>query len=204
MAKLCNLPYIPFLINTRDEELFNGFDSVVMRRSRMVPIHRIDGRLTVAIANPFDKSGPDYCRSKFDGVDIVVIVAPISEIEQAIGKASQRVTIDQSIIDSMSTSEGDAYGEFLLGEHYNDPTQEQLRAIFEQAVHNACSDIHISYTRDEFFVHFRADSEMQNKLILPDALRPRIDALLLELVQVKREDIIKAVGVSGRDRKSVV
>ena len=35
MAKLCNLPYIPFLINTRDEELFNGFDSVVMRRSRI-------------------------------------------------------------------------------------------------------------------------------------------------------------------------
>ena len=146
------------------------------RRHTICALSRQGGALTVAVANPYERSAIDDLE-RYLGIEVEVVVSTRSDIESVNGslynlrtslRAAESELEDQSggeeIPDRDFISEADAAGDL---EPTTRPVVSALDSILRQAFEHRASDIHIEPKRDRAVVRFRVDGVLRTMHTFP-------------------------------------
>lgn len=196
----CNgLPFVPGIAACVQSDLLAHFDLSVLRRGMMVPVCLTDTRLTIAIANPFETSGHNYCEQHYSSHEIVVVLSPMSEIEEIMGASESTVSQkDIDVLENYGDGTGHELAEFCLGVPENETVRDLLRDIFNRAIAMQASDVHFFTEAERFFYKYRVHGDLTRDVPLELKLQRPIDAVMLHLVGRSPEDGRREIGVDGR------
>ncbi len=148
-----------------DREAMKLIPEETATRYTLVPLFLIDNTLTVAMVNPGDVGAIDKVREMAKGMDIEIVVAKKSDIQQAITdyyKVKDRITELLKTVDVKRLS-----AEFL-GEEESEPIVVKLvDLILTQAVKARASDVHIEPDESELRIRYRVDGIMEEVASAP-------------------------------------
>ena len=167
LSQAAHLP----LLNVRDFPAVKVGDShpsvAFLREMRALPVKYGDGRLTVAVANPFDDFAATALSYSF-GCPVDRVVAPASDIDAAIDRLYGQ----------------DDFGAELPGAGADEDDLERLRDIVSDApviravnrliadaVDARASDIHVEPAEDRVVVRMRVDGVLVEAPALPPSMR---------------------------------
>lgn len=202
LAKVVGLPFFPGAAALGDKGLLKEFDSQVMRRGRMIPIALTEERLTVAICDPYNSIGRDYCEQNYQDRDLVFVMIPVGEIEHAMGETSSIVSqSDLEGLEDYRTAQDEVVRFDLTrdnGDQSDAVVRNFLRDVFNQAIAKEASDIHFFTEAAQCYYKFRIHGDLTRPYPLEPKLKPLIDAVLLHLVRKSPEEGRKSIGIDGR------
>lgn len=177
VAKDAGLPFRaidPVELNA--EVVTGALPAPFARRHTICALSRQGGALTVAVANPYERSAIDDLE-RYLGIEVEVVVSTRSDIESVNGslynlrtslRAAETELEDQSggeeIPDRDFVSEADAAGDL---EPTTRPVVSALDSILRQAFEHRASDIHIEPKRDRAVVRFRVDGVLRTMHTFP-------------------------------------
>src|SRR5690606_19923750 len=104
MARLRNLTPVSKVSHLVDNALVMDFDQAVMRTGLMVPISKNEHRLTIAIADPYNSAGIDYCKRKFP-LELVVILTHTSEVNLILERRTDFAEITDAELKNVEVTE---------------------------------------------------------------------------------------------------
>lgn len=155
-----------------DQEAIKLVPEEIATRHNLIPLFLIDNTLTIAMASPGDVVAIDKVREVAKGVDIEIVVAKKSDIQQAIAdyyKVKGKIEELIKTVDVKKLSEG--FG----GEEETQPIVMKLvDLILTQAVKTRASDVHIEPDESELRIRYRVDGVMEEVALVPIELSPFI------------------------------
>lgn len=200
VASQRGLTFMPGVTDSADPHLIEKFDPGVMKRGLMVPIELNEKRVHAAVGDPYNTTGKDFLKQKYPGHEISLCLVPSSEVEAILERLSAGAGVSREALDALDAIGSESeIKDFVLSEKYSDPVQETMRGIFLTAVTQQASDIHITVGHDNtFYVALRVNGSITPRLTLDQRLQLRVDAYLLSLCGLQREDAVTNIGMSGR------
>jgi Type II secretory pathway, ATPase PulE/Tfp pilus assembly pathway, ATPase PilB len=203
VASNVKIPFVQGLINHVDRGLLSSLDVNVLRKSMTIPVIQHDNRITVAVGNPFNMDGVDHCRHMFAGSTIVVVMAPIPEIERGYGAAVENTSAHDSAIESLERIDNWSDAKvFDISEQQHEAVIEAIRLMFEDAVSKGATDIHLWCEMGEKGARlrraYRINGILRHHVEVPDNLVTRMDAVLMSQVGVPTEKARTGVPISAR------
>jgi type II secretory ATPase GspE/PulE/Tfp pilus assembly ATPase PilB-like protein len=152
----------------------------VARRCVGMPVSRVNGTLTVALADPFDVTAVDTLQ-QVTGLGIEVVTAPERDILNCLELYyTSGDTIDQSIDKVLDLKEKQSTQtlEEVLGKMSNKdedaPVIRAVRQIITRAVNNKASDIHFEPEERMMRVRTRIDGVLSEDVLIPKAMQSAV------------------------------
>lgn len=199
LAESVRLPFWPEVRAFADAGLLERFEASMLRRGMAVPVREWDGQITVAVANPFNTIGIDHIQQTCGGLNLAVIVAPTREIASVLERTVADTTVGRGEIDALEAFDPLLDIEnFDLAGYHQETIPRLLRDIFHKAAGLGASDIHFKTEQERFYYTLRVGGDLLPPETLDGKLRARIDAFLLSLVRIPREQAVREIGISGR------
>ncbi len=165
-----------------DTELTARVPITFAKTHGLLPIARSETGVRVAISDPFDTAALDDLRLLFDGAEIETELTGRSKVLAAINQVYDRGTgsigsiVDEAHEDFASVA-SEVAGEpaDLLDSQDDAPIVRLVDSLFQQAVKERASDIHLEPFERELRVRFRCDNVLYEPVApLPKALMPSI------------------------------
>lgn len=179
LAEQNNMTPLPEITRLVDPELFKQFERAVMNRGNMVPLAYKDNRLVIAIADPFNRTGIDYCRQAFPAAEITIFLTFHQEISKIIEKSMGSEAIDLTDVEVSEIDEVASKQDFDLTKELEDKVADTARTILLRAVQIGASDIHWKVEKKRFYYQYRVDGDLGPKQDLPMPIRNKLDAFML-------------------------
>jgi len=197
------LPFVRLLPGLGDPGLSDVLDKDWARSRTVLPLYRVHGELTCAIADPTDLFTIDALR-RLTGLKLRLVVASAEEIAQGLSRSNDTMT--DLMVDDMIREVGDEVGEVddlelvqgdvdeidaLEAKAGTSPVVRFVNAIILKAIQDSASDIHIEPDERELRVRFRIDGVLRQdeKIKPPLGLAPAI---------VSRIKIMSALDIAER------
>jgi len=174
----CMTP-LPTIARAVDPTLLKNFDRAVMASGQMVPIAYEANVLAIAIADPSNRTGIDYCRQSFPTAKINIFLTYSQEISKIIEGSMGAVVADMSDIEVTEIEEASAKRDFDLTTPMDDKVADGVRLMLLRAVQIGASDIHLKVEKSRFYYQYRVDGDCGPKIELPMAVRAKLDAFLI-------------------------
>lgn len=155
----------------------------VCRRFRALPVSRVNGSLTVAMADPSNVIAIDAF-SQITGLHIDVVTATERDILNTIDRLDQRnetiqEAIDQIIVEKDKDAEAQAKEkdvEVIAGPEDEAPTIRLVSQIISRAVETGASDIHFEPDEKIMRIRTRVDGVLHPDVLIPKTLQPLVIA----------------------------
>src|SRR6266550_8828883 len=175
-SKAVNLNRIPI-----DQTLLALVPVEVARRCLSMPVSRVNGTLTVALADPFDVTAVDILQ-QVTGLVIDVVTAPERDILNCLELyySTGGDTISQSIDKILDEKARQAAKplEEMLGRMANKdedaPVIRVVRQIITRAINNRASDIHFEPEERMMRVRTRVDGVLYQDVLIPKAMQSAV------------------------------
>lgn len=197
-----SLTGLPVFYNVKDfahHDLVRDCDPQVLSACSFVPVRRNEHRVVVAVANPWDYRADDYCSQHYPNLEVVKILTLATDISSVIESMTTGTLPDAESLAGIEVDElVEETADFNVTKEYDEPMSQLVATILCDAIKQKASDIHIKTEQTSFYYAFRVDGDIGRKIELPQKLRDRIDAFLLNLMGIPPEDRIKRPGISGR------
>ena len=151
-----------------DPSVVGLLPEAVARRYRALPLHRIDGRLVVAMADPGDLSAVDDLRAVLGQAFSRVSVSDevLSEWLDQLHKLDAEVaSVAQIVADDSNNDDFDLAGLVQVTE--DAPIVRFLNLVILQAVQERASDIHLEPAEHELRIRFRIDGVLHERMRQP-------------------------------------
>ncbi|WP_235341730.1 GspE/PulE family protein [Bifidobacterium boum] len=156
LARHMSLPFVDLDEYQVDPSVVNMVPDDLCRRSKLLPISIINGRLALAMAKPNDFAAIDDI-SASTGMQVIPMVATASQVQAAISRflranaelneISHEVAASaKKIVDTSNDEEEDV-----------SPVARFVNLLINQAIDDNCSDIHIEPQEDGLEVRYRID-----------------------------------------------
>lgn len=200
VAKMNGLSFFPKVAEFCDGSLHIACDSAVMSRGFFAPLCLThDGKLIVAISNPWCSTAEEYLAPRFPDLEMVRIVTLASEINRAIESVATNSGPSRSELEAIDVEDlDDGIHDFDVTTDYTEPMAQLVATIMTDAVRTRASDIHFKVEKETFYYAFRVDGDIGNKVEIPMKLKDRLDAFLLNLMKLPTEIRNTTPGISGR------
>ncbi len=137
------------------------------RMRQLLPIERRDGRLVVAMANPFDVEAIDDVRMR-TGLEVEPVVTAASQIAYAIDKFVASAEMAEQVRAAESQPEIDLASMTKVEEE--GPVVRVVNQIFREAVVDGASDVHLEPSKSALRVRYRVDGVLHDVMELPMSL----------------------------------
>jgi type IV pilus assembly protein PilB len=162
LARQRDLPRVNLASVKIDRDVARLLPERMERLRQLIPTERRDGRIVVAMANPFDIEALDDVRMR-TGLEVDPVVATATQIDYAIDKF---VASDELVRDLYAA---DAAGEESAEDDEVDaaPMVRLVNQIFREAVVDAASDVHIEPSKKSVRVRYRVDGVLHDIMQLP-------------------------------------
>lgn len=199
IGDLTSLPVFLRIVDFVDRGLLQALDPQLMNRGMFVPVYEDEEQLIIALANPWDPVAEDVCVLRRPNKQIVKIVAPASEISHVIETISGAVAPSRSELDAIEVDEETEFMEdFDVTREYEEPLARLVALMIYEGIKQRASDIHIRCEKDSVHYCYRIDGDLGGKVEIPNKLKNRLDAFLLNLMRLAPEERTKRPGISGR------
>ena len=168
--KLSETAHLP-LLNARDFPSAKVGDThpsaAFLREIRALPVRLADGRLTLALANPFDDFAVTALGYSF-ACPVDRVVAPASDIDAAIDRLYGQDDLDAAL-PGAGADEDDL--ERLRDIVSDAPVIRAVNRLIADAVDARASDIHVEPAEDRVVVRMRVDGVLVEAPSLPPSMR---------------------------------
>ncbi len=178
-AKL-GLPWLDKVnVEELDRELISRTSFQFAKSNILLPLKEEDGRLIVALANPFNTQPLDDLRLIYD-LPVETVVVDGETLLDAINRAydlsadSASEIIDDIAVDEDLDAIVHGLPEDLLETSAEAPVIRLVNSILLQAAKEKASDIHIEPYERDIAVRFRLDGALRNVVHPPKKLQPLI------------------------------
>lgn len=138
-----------------DKSLFAVIPLNVCRDYNIVPVSRDGNKVVVAFSDPLDRRALAVVE-RYLGNDTAVVIAPKEAVLNALN------AIERSAEQSPMADEGSVIG--------------MINALFEQAIEDQASDIHIEPMKDRLRVRFRRDGVMEQYKDYPKEIAAQLSS----------------------------
>jgi len=194
IAQHYNVPYLSLKHYKIPEEVINIIPERLARNYRMVPLDRDSAGLKLAMENPGNIEGIEFAK-RHSGLNVIPHYASHEDITNALNqyKRNIREDFDKVIAENLKKAriEGD-----LLEAAEKLPVIKILDTIFEYAIAERASDIHIEVQEKEVIVRFRVDGVLQDIIKLPRGFEEALIARIKILSNLKIDE--KRIPQDGR------
>jgi general secretion pathway protein E len=163
-----------------DVELLGRLPMQYARRNAVLPLHRDDGEIVVAIADPRALGPLDDLRVLY-GSPVRAVVLPVEAITDAINRAYDRASgsaaelmdgLDEERLDLIATELEEPRDLLEAGDEA--PIIRLVNSLLFQAVKDRASDIHIEPFERTVTVRFRIDGILYDVISPPKRFQPVI------------------------------
>ncbi|NNE35935.1 MAG: general secretion pathway protein GspE, partial [Rhodothermales bacterium] len=138
LAAIGNLTSIPVFLKIKsfaDRTLLEQNDPQLMSRGMFVPLREDNGRMFIAVANPWDPIAEDACAQRYPDHEIVRIIAPAAEISSVIETVSSTGSVSRSALESIEVDEAtDDIEDFNVSTTYEEPLTQFIAQMMSEAV----------------------------------------------------------------------
>ena len=151
LAQGMSLPFVDLNEYQVDKEVISMVPDDLCRRNQLLPLSIVNGRITVAMANPKNDV------SASTGMPVIPMVAMPSQVKDAINRylrANAELTELSHEIAATAKKEVDLESD--SGEDAS-PVARFVSLLINQAIDDHCSDIHIEPQEDGLLVRYRID-----------------------------------------------
>ena len=156
LAQGMSLPFVDLNEYQVDKEVISMVPDDLCRRNQLLPLSIVNGRITVAMANPKNFAAIDDV-SASTGMPVIPMVAMSSQVKDAINRylrANAELTELSHEIAATAKKEVDLESD--SGEDAS-PVARFVSLLINQAIDDHCSDIHIEPQEDGLLVRYRID-----------------------------------------------
>ncbi len=182
-----------------DPEIVRQGDPAVLSKEMFVPLRRSNGRILLAVADPWDFRADDYCATHYPDEEPFKIVTLPSEISAIIESVSNSSGPSRAALEAVQVDEfAEDNLDFDVTQEYEEPIAQLVAGMVADAIKQRASDIHIKTEKLNFQYCFRVDGDLRQRVDMPLKLRDRVDAFLLNLMRLSPEERNKRPGISGR------
>ena len=160
LAQGMSLPFVDLNEYQVDKEVISMVPDDLCRRNQLLPLSIVNGRITVAMANPKNFAAIDDV-SASTGMPVIPMVAMPSQVKDAINRylrANAELTELSHEIAATAKKEVDLESD--SGEDAS-PVARFVSLLINQAIDDHCSDIHIEPQEDGLLVRYRIDGVLQ-------------------------------------------
>ena len=208
-TRLPTLASIP--IDSVDLDLYHELPISFAKNHRVMPLWPDDdGRVAVAVADPFATSPVDDLRVLLDA-SVAVYIAAGSQIVEAVNRVYDRLARSAGqVIEEMEEERDETHTgieeiEDIVDSDDEAPIIRFVNSLLTEALKERASDIHFEPFEREMAVRFRIDGILYNKVEVPKRLQAAISSRVKVMAQLdiaeKRlpQDGRIRVKVAGRD-----
>ncbi|OLN30262.1 Type IV fimbrial assembly, ATPase PilB [Desulfovibrio sp. DV] len=182
LAKALGLPYLETIpVSDADAERLRALPFAYLKRNLAVPFTDNNGRLVLALADPFSPELADDVRRMLGAPDLEPALALpetiLAAINHAFGQAEadgETRLGDVSLDDFMGPPPENMSTEDLLDETSNAPVIRLVNQLLTQAVRDLCSDIHIEPYQNSLKIRFRLDGVLYDIKTLDKRWHPPV------------------------------
>lgn len=179
LAEHSNMTPLPEVSRAIDPALIKQFDRAVMASGQMVPMAYESNVLAIAISDPSNRTGIDYCRQAFPAAQITIFLTFSQEISKIIERSMGAAVTDMSDLEVTEVEESSSKRDFDLTVPMEDKVADNVRSMLLRAVQIGASDIHLKVEKNRFYYQYRIDGDCGEKNELPMAVRAKLDAFLI-------------------------
>ncbi|KAB0672396.1 secretion system protein E [Oryzomonas sagensis] len=162
LAYQLGYPLIELSFVTLDRSLLAAIPLNICREHKFVPVKREGNAIVLALSDPLDQRAQDVAR-KILGQDIKIAIAPRESILENL--AALERTSSQPAISDEST---------IIG---------MINTLFEEAIEECASDIHIEPMKDRLRIRLRCDGVMQHHKDFPKELATQFTSRIKVMAQ---------------------
>jgi len=199
IASINGLSFFPKVAEFSDATLHEYCDPTILTRGLFTPLCLDNGKLLVAIANPWSPLADEYLAPRFPDLEIVKVVTLASEISRAIEGVATNSGPSRSELEAIDVEDNDdEIRDFDVTAEYEEPIAQLVATIMADAVKLRASDIHFKVEKESFYFAYRVDGDLGQRVEVPMKLKDRIDAFLLNTMKLPTEIRHTTPGISGR------
>ena len=178
-----NIPPITLTHFSPDPELLDIIPKETLAKRLLIPVARMGKSLTIALADPFDLVALDEIGT-ITGLNVTPLVAPESELSEALTKIFAQSSQGLNMEELMKTSDSDV--EFVEGEKDELSLDEMLESaegapvirmvnmILVEALRTRASDIHIEPMEKRLRLRYRIDGNLVERPSPPKVLQAAV------------------------------
>ena len=187
LAQKLGIPFVRIQEFQVDTDVLHRLPSDVIMQHNVLPLGEVNGKLVVAVENPFNYTMVEALRFN-SKAPVEFVMAPASEISAAVNRYFSQVDETQALEDldlevvgdngvslASNSARGDKVSAHVIeAEAQKKPIVRLLNAIVLQAIARGASDINVRPEKDRVNVYFRVDGRMQFSRTLSKSLLPAL------------------------------
>ncbi len=186
IAEHLKVPYAPIARLTISDDILAVLPERLARTYRMVPFALENNRLKVAMEDPANFEALELIR-RHTGIDVDSYYASDNDIRKALGQYKRNIraefdkVIQENVIKTSPEDDPIKAAEKL-------PIIKVLDTVFEYAVAERASDIHIETYVDEVVIRYRIDGILRDTIKLPRGIETALVARIKILSNLKIDE----------------
>lgn len=188
IARQANVDYVSLEEYEVDSTAATMVDPDSARRYQSMPIGFDNGRLVVAMMHPNDIVTIDDLRL-ITGYEVKPVCVSDSELKVAIDQYARSTADIESRVDEEDQQDAAQASEDIQSAVGDKPAVQLANMIFNQAIRNAASDVHIEPQEKKLRVRFRIDGVLHEVMHPPVRMHPSL---------VSRIKVIAGMDIANR------
>lgn len=182
LAQKLGIPYVRIQDFQVDTDVLHRLPPDVVMQHSVLPLGEVNGKLVVAVENPFSYQVTEALRFN-SKMPIEMVMAPAQEIGAALNryfaqvdetKALEDLDLDVLTEPASMASKDKVSAHVMEAEAQRKPIVRLLNAIILQAITRGASDINVRPEKDRVNVFYRVDGRMQFSRTLSRSLLPAL------------------------------
>lgn len=186
IAAYYNVPSVALKHFKIPEEVINTLPERLARNYRMVPFAKDLNSIKVAMEEPGNMEGIEFAK-RHSGLNVIPHYANHEDITTALNQYKRNISDDFDKVISESLQQTKLEGDLMQAAEKL-PVIKILDTIFEYAIAERASDIHIEVQDKEVVVRFRIDGVLQDIVKLPRGIEEALIARIKILSNLKLDE----------------
>ena len=186
IAKYFNVAYVSLKHFKIPEEVINALPERLAQNYRMVPFAKDVGNLKVAMENPGNIEGIEFAK-RHSGLNVIPYYASHEDITQALNQYKRNIKQDFEKVIAENLQQAKVEGNLLQAAEKL-PVIKILDTIFQYAIAESASDIHIEVQDKDVVVRFRVDGILEDIVKLPRGIEEALVARIKILSNLKLDE----------------
>jgi type IV pilus assembly protein PilB len=185
-AQRLNLDYVELTGAEVDREAASLVPEKLLRKHGVLPLHREDGRLVVAMSDPTDIYALDDIRMVC-GCAVVPVVTTEESLQRAQARVFSADVQVAEILEEAAQPEPEEQDEIELGAETaaeEAPVVRLVDSVLQQAVGEGASDIHLEPQPRELKIRLRVDGVLRDLMSVPSKMQSGVVARLKVLANL--------------------
>lgn len=180
LAQKLGIPFVRIQDFHVDNDVLHRLPPDVIMQNNVLPLAEINGKLVVAVENPFNYTVAEAMRFN-SKTPVEMVMAAGHEISVAINRYFSQVDesaaledLDLDVVADAAVPRENMSAHLIEAEAQKKPVVRLLNAIIVQAISRSASDINIRPEKDRVNVYYRVDGRMQFSRTLSKSLLPAV------------------------------